>query len=118
MPIIKQKEWNQTVACNKDSYDKVIADISLKAMEILDTIMDRDYDCYDIIKQAYKETGHKGITGFMVGLIAESISYFYSDGDTFRRKWNLKLQYIDEGEKANKEGTILNPATIMVEKNE
>jgi hypothetical protein len=111
MPITKQDDWNKWVENNQDDYGKACVDVAKTTMELLDECDEFDPD--DIIIKADRTLG-LGITGFMAGCVAQMISQCHSRGEEFRKKWNLKYQIKDEGEKANKSGTVLNPAIINI----
>jgi hypothetical protein len=55
-----------------------------------------------------------GITGFMYGCVIAGLSKFWIHGEELRKWHNLDVQIHDEGEKANKEGCILNPTLMTV----
>lgn len=65
-------------------------------------------------ENAIRAADKMGITGFMAGCAAESIAHYHPRGDEFRRWWNKKHQIKDEGDKANDDGTILNPAILSI----
>lgn len=114
MPIIKEKEWNEIVEINKDSYGKCCVDVARQAMKILDD-ESGDFDTHKIICQADDEVEAGGITGFMAGCVAQMVSQCHSRGEEFHRKWNKDNQIQDEGDKANEKGEILNPALLNIE---
>lgn len=53
-----------------------------------------------------------GVTGFMHGAAVAYLSDVWEHGEELRRWHNLDTQIGDEGEKANAEGGVLNPALI------
>ena len=108
--IINQKKWDEYVKVNVDSYGKECVDVTRRVMEILDK--DEDFDCHEIICQA--DTNDE-LTGFMAGCIAAMVAKCHSRGEEFRKKWNIDHQIKDEGEKANKNGGILNPALMTID---
>ncbi len=66
-----------------------------------------------------KETSHKAnteviITGFMYGRAVQVLSYFWEHGEELRQWHNLDTQLKTEGEEANKNGTVLNPAVLSI----
>ena len=113
MPIVKTEDWNKAVEVNKDPYGKACVDVARRAMEILDEELG-DFDCHKLICRADDESKAGGITGFMAGCVAQMISQCHSRGEEFRKKWNLDNQIKDEGEKANENGGILNPAILEI----
>jgi hypothetical protein len=58
---------------------------------------------------------YDGVTGFMHGCAAKVIAAFWKHGEEFRRWYNIRYQFSDEGEKANKKRrTILNPGILRI----
>ena len=114
MPVTKQKEWDEAVKINKDPYGKCCVDVARQVMKILDDELG-EFDPHTIICRADDETKAGGITGFMAGCVASMVSQCHSRGEEFRRKWNKDNQIQDEGDKANENGGILNPAVLNIE---
>jgi len=114
MAIIKQEEWKQCEEKNDNPYGKCCVDVARQVMKILDDEPE-DFDTHKIICRAEEEIGEDGLTGFMVGCIAQMVSRCHSRGEEFRRKWNKDNQIKDEGDRANEKGTTLNPALLVIE---
>ena len=53
-----------------------------------------------------------GLTGFMYGMVIHILARCWVHGEDLRLWHNLKMQIRDEGEKANREGGVLNPAVL------
>jgi hypothetical protein len=113
MPIVKQDDWDKWVDNNKDHYGGCCVNVAKRVMELLDEV--DEFDTHKIICQADDDIKAGGITGFMAGAVASMVSHCHSRGDEFRRKWNTDNQIGAEGDKANEEGGILNPALLVVE---
>lgn len=117
MPITNTAVWEEYVEKNKDPYGGACVSVARSAMEILDELPEgEEFDCHQLICQADEKSKASGITGFMAGCVASMISQCHSRGEQFRRKWNKDNQIQDEGDKANKEGGILNPALLVLGK--
>lgn len=58
----------------------------------------------------------EGITGFMYGVAVSILSKCWVHGERLRNWHNLDIQIGTEGEKANTEGGVLNPALLSFEK--
>lgn len=110
MPIINEKDWQQWVDKNKDPYGKACVDVAREVMRLLDER--QEFNHHEIICEADKNISTGGITGFMAGCVAQMVSRCHSRGEEFRKKWNLGTQIDSEGERANKEGGVLNPALL------
>ena len=113
MPIVKKEDWEGCVENNKDPYGKACVDVARRVMELLDE--QEEFDTHAIIVQADKDVGAGGITGFMAGAVASMVSQCHSRGDEFRRAWNTDTAIGDEGEKANEEGGVINPALLVID---
>ena len=113
MPIIKQAEWDNQVKINDDPYGGACVKVAQRVMEILDEELG-EFDCHKIICRADDESKAGGITGFMAGCVASMVSQCHSRGEEFRKQWNIDQQIGSEGEKANKEGAVLNPALLTI----
>ena len=64
---------------------------------------------------ANQSLGRFGMTGFQYGCAVSLLSQCWVHGDELRRWHNLRTQIRDEGERANAEGGILNPALLTLE---
>ena len=72
------------------------------------TIAEVADDCCSLADKNY------GITGFMYGCAVSALSHCWKYGEELRRWHNLKTQIKDEGERANANGGVLNPALLSV----
>jgi hypothetical protein len=68
----------------------------------------------DIAKKTSHDADAEGITGCMYGCAVQALSYFWVHGEELRRWHNLNTQLKDEGEKANEDGGVLNPAVLNI----
>ena len=117
MQIIKGKEqeYADWKAKNDDPYGGacfVWAETWANLMEV--RISNGD----EIVAMA-EETSHEsskgeGYTGFMYGMAVSILSECWIHGEELRRWSNLDIQIGDEGERANEEGGVLNPALLNI----
>lgn len=68
-----------------------------------------------VAKAASRDADTGGITGFMYGCVVAMLAKFWARGDELRRWHNLDSQIGNEGERANEDGGVLNPALLTVE---
>ena len=68
----------------------------------------------DIAKQTSFDVAD-GITGFMYGMAVSILSQCWIHGEQLRQWHNLATQIHNEGEKANKDGGVLNPALMNIQ---
>ena len=113
MPITDETGWQSWVDNNSDPYGKACVGVARQVMAILDAEPD-DFDPHDTICRADREINAGGITGFMAGAVAAMVSHCHSRGEEFRRKWNQDVQIGTEGDEANENGGILNPALLNI----
>ena len=82
------------------------------------TLMEARIEQGETIEDMADVTRHEadtdGITGFMYGVSVSILSQCWKHGEELRQWHNLKIQLGDEGEKANREGGVLNPALMSV----
>jgi hypothetical protein len=81
-------------------------------------LMEKEIAAGNALEKIAAQTSHKadteGITGFMYGCAVSALAKFWEHGEPLRRWHNLKTQIRDEGEKANNDGGVLNPAVLSV----
>jgi len=68
----------------------------------------------NVAKKLSHEVDTSGITGFMYGVAVSILSKCWAYGEELRQWSNLDLQIGNEGEEANKKGSVLNPALLSV----
>jgi hypothetical protein len=112
MPITKMELWKTYEENNTGPYGKCCVDVARRVMEILDE--EQPFDTHSIICQADDEIDAGGITGFMAGAVASMVSRCHSRGEEFRRLWNTDNQIGSEGDRANEDGGVLNPAVMVI----
>lgn len=112
MPISDPEAWKAWEDNNKDPYGGCCVNVAREVMRLLDER--QEFDTHKLICEADDNIKAGGITGFMAGCVASMVSKCHSRGDEFRRKWNLDNQIQTEGEQANKEGGVLNPAILNI----
>lgn len=97
-------KWREYVSNNtKDFYSAGIVEASLRVMKALSNGKSP--------KEAEETVYELGITGFQMGCVARTISYFHPRGEEFRLYWNR--QYLSE-EEAEKTKGVVNPAIFTV----
>lgn len=100
----------RTASKNKDSYGAGVVKWGNDFADLLDTGRS-DF------KAMSHETGDShGYTGFMYGCMISAVAHFHPRGEEVRKWHNLDTQMHDEGEKANEDGSVLNPALITITK--
>jgi len=99
------EEWKNYVGKNtQDFYSAGVVDASIRVMKALSekkTPKEAEETVYDL-----------GITGFQMGCVAQTVSYFHPRGEEFREYWNG--QYLPKN-KAKKTKGVVNPAIWTIE---
>jgi len=102
-----EKEWEEGVEKNRDDYGYGVVQATVAVCNALD-------DPTKTYKEAHDKCHGFGITGFMAGCMAQWVSHFHPRGEGFRKWWNSEHQIHHEGDKANGDGGILNPAVLTI----
>ena len=108
----KEKEYTDWKANNVDSYGSGIFRYAERWAEMMEDAMDNGEKLEDIAKQTSHDADTEGVTGYMYGAAVSVLSLSWEHGEALRRWHNLDTQIGNEGEKANKNGGVLNPALV------
>jgi len=110
MPIINQELWDQGVELNsEDEYGMDIIEATKNAMKILDN--EDEFDIDDVMNRVGGQ-----LSGFQAGIVSVGITECHSRGEEWRKAWNLREQIGNEGERYNREGGVINPAIMNIER--
>jgi hypothetical protein len=112
MQVIDQQKYDDWKAKNAD--DPYGADIFRYAEAwagLLEERMTSGASIEELAEQTSAEAD-TGITGFMYGMAVSVLAQCWIHGEALRRWHNLKTQLGAEGETANANGTVLNPALL------
>lgn len=114
---LKDKEgWDKFVKLNsKDDYSKGVVTFAESWAELMEEKIAAGEKLVDFAKLTSHEADTSGITGFMYGAAVSGLSEYWEYGEELRLWHNLDTQIGDEGERANKKGTVLNPALLTLE---
>ena len=106
--------WAKSLKNNQDEYGAC----GHRYMERWTDLMEEKIAAGEKLQDIAEQTGHdadtEGITGFMYGCAVSVLSEVWEHGETLRQWHNLDTQFHDEGERANREGGVLNPALLSV----
>lgn len=112
----KQAEYENYKAINCDPYGKATVDYSERWANLMEQRMGDSPP--QTLEQCACETSTEanidGITGFMYGCAVSGLAKFWIHGESLRQWHNLKFQIGTEGEKANNDGEVLNPALLSL----
>lgn len=97
-----EEEYKKYVEKNSnDDYSKGVID----AEQAVGKALDEGKTC----EEAHDQMFGMGLTGFMAGCVASSITHFHVRGEEFRKFWNAKF-----GVPEDKPG-VVNPAIVTIE---
>lgn len=117
MKIKDQDAWQVWKDNNTDMYGAGVLQFAELWADKMEEAMANGEKLEDVAKKlsfiASDEAG--GITGFMYGAGVSVLFTVWEHGDQLRQWHNLDTQIGTEGEKANEEGGVLNPALLNIE---
>lgn len=115
MEFKDKKLWEEGLQNNQDIYGKACYNYAMDWANTMEELMKQGKELEDIAKETSFQVSEKhGITGFMYGMAVSILSSTWKYGEQLRQWHNLDIQIGNEGEKANKKGTVLNPAIIKL----
>ena len=99
-------------------YGAVVIVFAEKLADLAEKFLDAGIEMKDIIAQCVKAVDHEfgnwGLTGFQYGAVVTTLAQTWEHGEELRRWHNLSTQIRDEGERANEDGGVLNPALLNI----
>lgn len=110
----KEQEYQDWKAKNTDGYGAGIFAYAESWAELMEARIDAGEKIADVAEETSHNAEPKGITGYMYGASVGVLSLCWEHGEELRQWHNLDAQIGDEGEKANKEGGVLNPALLNI----
>jgi len=106
--------WRKTIRANKgEPYGEAVNEFAKDWAEAMEKEIKKGRKIEDCAKECLRKVD-KGITGFMYGCAVGLLSCVWEHGESLRIWHNLDTQIGDEGERANKNGGVLNPALLCI----
>jgi len=106
--------WDSWVDANKDPYGACTMRYAARWANYMEREIAGGKSLEQIAEKASHDADLEGVTGFMYGCAVGMLSKAWKHGEELRRWHNLKTQIGDEGEKANRQGGVLNPALLSI----
>jgi len=106
--------WKTWVKNNLEPYGRAVIVYAERWAVLMEKKMAEGATLKDIAKDTSHEADTDGITGFMYGAAIATLVGTWEHGEELRKWHNLDMQMGDEGEKANEEGGVLNPACLSI----
>ena len=115
MKLKNPELWAECVKNNgSDPYSGVAVRFAERWANLMEEHMERGEKLPDCAKRLSHKADTEYITGFLYGCAVGILSEVWVHGETLRQWHNLNAQLKDEGERANKEGGVLNPAVMTI----
>jgi hypothetical protein len=112
--VESKKTWAKDKQ-DQDDYGAAVFKYAEKWANLMEKEIVKGKHIKDIAKDADRQANEGiDITGFMYGCAVSLLSKHWEFGEELRKWHNLSIQIKDEGEKANKNGGVLNPALLTV----
>lgn len=99
---------------NTDPYGACVFRYAERWAEAMEAEMARGVELEAIAERTSHEADTEGVTGFMYGAAVSILAKVWEHGERLRRWHNLATQIGTEGERANENGGVLNPAILNV----
>ncbi len=111
----QEQPYADYVAMNStDGYSKCVVDYGERWADLMEQKLAEGAPLESFAENTSHDADTDGITGFMYGCAVHALAQFWEHGETLRIWSNLKEQYGTEGEKANANGGVLNPALLNI----
>jgi hypothetical protein len=114
MQYADKEGWDKFVANNSDIYGSGVIRFAERWANLMEAKISKGAKLEDIAKATSQEADSEGITGFMYGCAVSTLSHAWIHGEALRRWHNLDTQIGNEGERANANGGVLNPAILNI----
>lgn len=114
MELINEKEYTDWKGNNEDPYGSAVFRYLENWANLMETQMQKGESLEDIAEQTSHQADTEGMTGFMYGIAVAVLAKCWVHGERLRCWHNLHTQIGTEGERANEEGKVLNPAMINI----
>lgn len=108
----KWEEYNQEY--NKDRDAQTVISYAEQWMRLMQPELEKGNPIENIAENLSQEADTFGITGYQYGLAVRIISDVWVYGEELRLWNNFDVQIGNEGERANINGGVLNPALLVV----
>jgi len=112
MTLKDESAWLTTCEANTDPYGNCVIRYAELWARLLEARMSKGEVLQNIAKECSHLADTEGITGFMYGCAVGILSSVWIHGEELRKWHNISTQIVNEGEKANENGGVINPALL------
>ena len=109
-----EKVWQKFCAMNADEYGGAILRYAARWAHLMEQKIVAGAQLEAIAPITRDEADVEGISGFMYAAAVGVLSQTWECGEQLRQWHNHDVQLGDEGEKANRDGGVLNPALLRI----
>lgn len=110
----RPRTWATMLDKNTDPYGSAIMRYAARWASLMEERMTQGSSLTEIAHVTSHEADLEGITGFMYGAAVSILAEVWTHGEELRRWHNLETQIGHEGEEANEQGGVLNPALLRM----
>lgn len=114
MTLLDPEGWKKACDANQDPYGAAVMTYAERWARMMEAGMANGKRIEDIAEDYSHLADEEGISGFMYGCAVRVLSSVWIHGEALRLWHNLKHQLRHEGEKANENGGVLNPACLVM----
>jgi len=111
-----EKTWREFKAKNRDCYGAGVIAYAQRWARLMQVEIAAGKKLEDIAEDTSFLADTDGITGFMYGCAVTTLAQCWKHGEQLRRWHNHDTQMGTEGDEANENGGVLNPAVIILSK--
>lgn len=116
MKIRDKEYWEEEKRLNTDPYGACVIRYVERWANLMEVQIAKGKEIKDIADETRFEANTGDITLALYGYAVKILVQCWKYGEELRRWYNLKYQMKDEGIKANRGGTVLNPAVFELNK--
>ena len=110
----KKEAYQDWYNKNSDSYSRRCFTYAEDWANLMESRLEQGQSIKDCAKETSHEADTDGITGFMYSAAVSILSNHWIHGEELRQWHNLEHQLGNEGQEANKKGTVLNTAVLNI----
>ena len=106
--------WKQLVENNNDDYGSAVVRYAEKWARLMQSEIAKGCSLHECADPLSYLADDEGITGFMYGCAVSALTKYWKHGEELRRWHNKETQIGTEGDEANDNGGVLNPACLKL----
>lgn len=114
MTLRNPERWAAFVAANTDGYGGACVSYAERWARVMEGRIAQGATVAGCAKDASHLADTEGITGFMYGCAVSMLAEVWQHGEELRQWHNRDTQIGHEGDEANKNGGVLNPALLNI----